>query len=222
MGSRIELTAEDNFNLSAYIAEPTGQPRGALVVVQEIFGVNNHIRSVADGFAKEGYLAIAPAFFDRIKRDYESGYSEPEIAAARELVKKIDMSNAMRDVAAAAKRVAHAGKVGIIGYCWGGTVAWVAAAKLAGLACAVAYYGGGIAANVALEPRVPVMLHWGERDHAIPLEDVRKVEKTHPKVISYVYPAGHGFNCNERESFDAEAAALARSRTLEFLGEHLG
>jgi carboxymethylenebutenolidase len=224
MGTTIELAAADGHRFAAYRADPPGTPRGALVVVQEIFGVNSHIRAIADGFAADGYLAIAPALFDRTERGVEIGYSQPEIERGRAIMQKLSMDAALLDVAAAiALGAAATGKkVGTTGYCWGGTVAWVAAAKLDGLACAVPYYGGGILANKDLKPRCPVLLHFGETDHAIPIADVRAMQAARPELTFHIYPAGHGFNCDQRGSYDAACAKLARERTLEFLRKHLG
>lgn len=222
MGKNIELKASDGHALSAYVVEPAGKPRGALVVVQEIFGVNSHIRSVTDGFAADGYLAIAPAMFDRKQRGYESGYSQPEIAAGREVMQGLDWNQAMLDVAAAKDHGQKAGKVGIVGYCWGGTVAWLAAARVPGLAACVSYYGGGVPNFVSEKPRCPVMFHFGEKDQSIPLEKAKDVAKAHPEATTYYYPAAHGFNCEQRGSYDEPSAKLARSRTLEFLRKHLG
>ena len=222
MGTTIELTAADGHRFAAYRAEPAGTPRGALVVIQEIFGVNSHIRGVADGYAADGYLAIAPALFDRSERGLDIGYSQPEIERGRAIMQKVPMDDALKDVAAAIKNVASAGKTGIVGYCWGGTVSFVAAAKLDGLACAVSYYGGGVAANVAAQPKVPVMFHFGETDHAIPMDAVEKVRAAHSTQTFHIYPAGHGFNCDQRGSYHAESAKLARTRTLEFLRRYVG
>ena len=222
MGTTIDLTAADGHRFAAYRAEPAGKPRGALVVIQEIFGVNSHIRGVADGYAADGYLAIAPALFDRSERGLDIGYSQPEIERGRAIMQKVSMDDALKDVAAAIENVAAAGKTGIVGYCWGGTVSWVAAAKLDGLACAVSYYGGGVAANVALQPKIPVMFHFGETDHAIPMDAVEKVRAAHSAQPFHIYPAGHGFNCDQRGSYHAESAKLARTRTLEFLRRHIG
>ena len=222
MGTTVELTAADGHRCTAYRADPTGAPRGGLVVVQEIFGVNRHIRSVTDGYAADGYLAIAPALFDRVEPGFEIGYSPPEIERGRAFIPKIPLDHALLDVAAAVKALAAAGKVGIVGYCWGGTVAWAAAAKLDGLAGAVPYYGGGIAANAALQPKCPVLFHFGETDHAIPLADVERVRAAQPQQTFHIYPAGHGFNCDQRGSYHAESARRARERTLEFLRRHLG
>lgn len=222
MGTMIELTAADGHSLKAYLAEPQERPRGALVVVQEIFGVNSHIRAVADGYAEEGYLVIAPALYDRVQRDYESGYSDAEIQAGRALREKIGWDEALADISAAVEAVAHAGKVGIVGYCWGGAVAWMAAARVPGLSAAVPYYGGAIPSLIDERPQCPAMLHFGETDASIPLDKAQAVARAHPEVTVHFYSAGHGFNCDQRGSYDAQAAALARSRTLDFLAKHVG
>jgi len=222
VGKTIELSASDGHKLSAYRAEPKGKPRGGLVLVQEIFGVNSHIRSVADGYAADGYLVIAPAFFDRVQRGFEIGYSPEEVERGRTFIPKMHWDSAMKDAGAALAEAKPAGKVGILGYCWGGTVAWMAAARLPGLACAVCYYGGGIPNNSGEQPKVPVMFHWGETDHAIPVQAAKKVAGEHPEAQSFMYKAGHGFNCDQRGSYDAESAKVARGRSLEFLRKHVG
>ena len=222
MGEWIELTAADGFRLSAYRANPTGTPRGALVVAQEIFGVNSHIRSVCDRYAADGYVAIAPALFDRYERGVDIGYTPPEIARGRDLKALAKADAALLDVAAAQGSVASAGKVGVIGYCWGGYVAWIAAARLAGFACAVPYYGGGMTDAIAEQPRCPVMAHFGERDANIPVAGVKALAAAHPSAQVYLYPADHGFNCDQRGAFDAEAARLARERTIAFLRQNIG
>ena len=222
MGTTIELIASDGHRQVAYRADPAGKPRGGLVVIQEIFGVNSHIRSVADGYAADGYLAIAPAMFDRAQRGYETGYTQPEIAAGVEIMKKLDWDKAMLDVQAAMAHGKAAGKAGIVGYCWGGAVAWVASARVPGLAAAVCYYGGAIPNFANEKPRCPVMLHFGETDQHIPMTDVEKVRKAQPGQTVHVYPAGHGFNCDQRGSYHAASAKLARERTLAFLRQHLG
>ncbi|MDD9933215.1 MAG: dienelactone hydrolase family protein [Myxococcales bacterium] len=222
MGTTIELEAADGHKLSAYRAEPQGAPRGGVLVIQEIFGVNDHIRSVCDGYAQAGYLAIAPALFDRVERGVELGYDEPGIQGGIKVVSQMKPGNTLRDLQAATDALSEAGKVGVVGYCYGGTMAWVSAAKLEGIACAAGYYGGQIDKQVALSPRVPVILHFGERDHAIPMEAVDAVRKAHPDVPVHVYPAGHGFNCDARDSYDAESAKLARERTLELFAKHVG
>ena len=222
MGKTIELTAADGHKLDAYVAEPKGKPRGAIVVVQEIFGVNSHIRGVADGYAADGYLAIAPAMFDRAERKFESGYSQDDIQRGRELMQKLAWDQAMADVAAALAAVKHAGKIGIVGYCWGGTVTWLAASRVPGLAAAVSYYGGGVPNFMDEQPRCPVMFHFGEKDASSPLEKAKAMAAAHPNAASHFYPAGHGFNCDQRGSYDAIAARVARERTLEFFAKHLG
>jgi carboxymethylenebutenolidase len=222
VGKMIELTAGDGHKLGAYRAEPTGKPRGALIVVQEIFGVNSHIRSVADGYAADGYLAIAPAFFDRVERGLDIGYTEADIARGRTFIPKMQWDKVVLDAGAALANVDSAGKTGIVGYCWGGTVSWMCASRLAGLSAAVTYYGGGITANSGEKPKCPVMSHWGETDHAIPIDGVKKFLAEHKEVTSFIYPAGHGFNCDQRGSYHADSAKLARSRTLDFLKKHIG
>ena len=222
MGTFIELTASDGHKLRAYRAEAAGKPRGALIVAMEIFGVNSHIRSVADGYAADGYLAIAPALFDRTQRGYEAGYSQEEIQRGIGIIQQIDLNDTMKDVSAALQNVAGAGKVGIVGYCWGGTVAWKAAAEVPGLACSAPYYGGGIPSHAGLKPKCPVMFHWGESDHSIPLDKAQAFAAAHADQTHHFYKAGHGFNCDQRGSYNAEAARLARSRTLEFLAKYVG
>jgi len=222
VGKMIELKAGDGHKFSAYRAEPNGKPRGGLVVVQEIFGVNSHIRGVADGYAADGYLAIAPAFFDRVERGLDIGYTPADIERGRAFIPKMQWDKAMLDAAAGLENVKSAGKVGILGYCWGGTTSWYGASHLAGLACAVCYYGGGIPNLQNEQPKVPVMFHWGETDHSIPIEAAKKVAAAHSQAQSFIYKAGHGFNCDQRGSYDAESAKLARTRTLEFLRKHIG
>jgi carboxymethylenebutenolidase len=222
MGTTIELTAADGHRFSAYRADPQGKPRGGLVVIQEIFGVNSHIRGVADGYAADGYLAIAPALFDRVERRFEVGYTPPEVERGRAVRAKVSLDDALKDVAATIKAASPAGKVGIVGYCWGGTVAWAAATRLDGLACSAPHYGGGIAEIADERPRCPVMFHFGETDQQISMADVEKIRKAQPAQALHVYPAGHGFNCDQRGSYHAESAKLARERTLAFLRKNVG
>jgi len=222
MTGMIELVASDGFKLSAYRADPDGAPRGGLVVVQEIFGVNSHIRSVCDGYAADGYLAIAPALFDRYERDVDLGYSPDDIAKGRVLKGKAANDVALRDVAAARDTAAEAGKVGIVGYCWGGLITWLAASRLPGFACAVPYYGGGMPDAIGETPRCPVMAHFGEWDQMIPVAAVDKLKAAHPDIEVFIYAADHGFNCDQRASYDPISAKLARERTLEFLRENVG
>jgi carboxymethylenebutenolidase len=222
MGKMIELTAADGHKFSAYRAEPAGKPRGALIVIMEIFGVNSHIRAVTDDYAKEGYLAIAPALFDRVHRGLDIGYTPADIEVGRSAMQKMKLDDAIKDVAAALNDVKSAGKVGIVGYCWGGTVSWKSASSVDGLSCAICYYGGGIPGLIGEKPKVPVMFHWGETDQSIPLEKAREVAAAHKDQQHFFYPAGHGFNCDQRGSYNAEASKLAKSRSLEFLRKHVG
>ena len=224
MGQRIELTASDGHRLQAYRADPAGAPRGGVVVIQEIFGVNLHIREVADGYAAEGYLAIAPALFDRARPGVELGYDEGAIAEGRELAFSMNPDLPVRDVEAAVEAAAGAGKVGVVGYCWGGSLTFLAACKL-DVAAASGYYGGQIVAALdrepGLAPAAPLIMHFGEHDAGIPLADVDRIRKTFPAVPIHMYDAGHGFNCDHRGSYDEASSRTARERTLEFFTEHL-
>ena len=223
MGSMIELQAADGHKLAAYRAEAPGQARGAVVVIQEIFGVNSHIKGVADGYARDGWLVVAPAMFDRAQRGYDTGYTQPEIQAGIAVMQKLDWKQTLLDVDAAIAEAKKAGKVGIVGYCWGGTVSWVAAARTAGLACAAPYYGGGMPGFITDKPRVPTMCHFGELDQSPTLEQSKAIAKAHPEITAHFYAgAGHGFNCEQRGSYNAEASKLARERTVEFFRKHLG
>lgn len=223
MGKFIELKAADGHTFAAYLAEPAGKPKGGLIVVQEIFGVNSHMRSVTDGYAADGYLAICPAYYDRVQRNFEVAYEPDDIKAGGAIRAQLKWEDTLADTAAALDRVKSAGKVGITGYCWGGTVAWMAAAKQPGLACAVPYYGGGIHDLITEQPKIPVMFHFGEEDKGIPMEKVKAIGAAHPGIPLHVYPgAGHGFNCEQRGSYHPASAKLARERTLAFLAKHVG
>lgn len=222
MGTHVALTASDGFNLGGYRAEPQGKPKGGLVVIQEIFGVNSHIRNMCDRFAAQGYVALAPAVFDRIQPNFECGYSPDEVAHARTFIAKIDWAAMMRDTEAAIGAVTPAGKVGIVGYCMGGSVAFLAAAKLDGLSAAVGYYGGQIAKNADQKPRVATQLHFGDQDQSIPMSDVEIVRQKRPDCDIHVYHAGHGFGCDERASYDAASAKLAQERTLAWFSKYVG
>lgn len=227
MGQFIDLTAKDGFTFPAYVAEPAGAPKGAVVVVQEIFGVNSHIRSVADGYAAEGYLAVAPATFHRVKQGVELGYTDADMKAGFELktaVEALPAPGVLQDIQAAIEYAGRAGKVGLVGYCWGGLLTWRGASELAGLSAAVPYYGGGMTTpeESARQPKVPVMAHFGKQDHWIPLETVEAFKKAHPEVEVHIYEANHGFNCDQRGSYDAPSAKLARERTLAFFAKHVG
>lgn len=221
MGETITLQSADGFRLSAYVAKPEGRPRAALVVVQEIFGVNAHIRSVADRYAQEGFIAIAPALYDRDTPQFEVGYAPDDMGTGLAIVQRLDRAKALLDIQAAIDHVKGYGKVGIVGYCWGGTLAWLSAAELQGLSAAVGYYGGGVLGLSSLKPNCPAMLHFGDRDKHIPVADVRHFAANRPDVSTFVYPADHGFNCDARAAYDKTAADLARNRTLEFLAKHL-
>ncbi|MBK9114701.1 MAG: dienelactone hydrolase family protein [Betaproteobacteria bacterium] len=222
MGAAIELTSPDGFRPMAYRADPPGTPRGGLVVVQEIFGVNAHIRSVCDGYAADGYVAVAPALFDRYQRDVDWGYTPEDITRGRDVRARADAAAALMDIVAARAVAARAGRVGIVGYCWGGFIAWLAAARVDGLACAIAYYGGGMPDAIGEKPRCPVLAHFGEQDAMIPVAGVQALAAAHPTMQVHLYAAGHGFNCDQRGSYDAAAAATARARTLAFLRQYVG
>ena len=222
MGKMIELPASDGHKLAAYKAEPSGKPRGGIVVIQEIFGVNKHIKEVADGYAADGYLVIAPAMFDRVQKNVELGYTAEDIAKGREIRGKVTNDMAVKDAQAAITEAAKAGKVGIVGYCWGGLVTWLAAAKASGLSAAAPYYGGGILDNADLQPKVPVMGHFGDKDAHIPVEGVKKLAEKHKQHQIFIYEADHGFNCDHRGSYNAPAAKQARERTLTFFRKHVG
>ena len=218
----IKLKADDGFELAAWRAEPEGAPRGAVVVIQEIFGVNSHIRSIADRLAAEGYLAIAPAGFDRLQPGFDVGYGDADRAVSVGLMQKIVREDAMKDIAAAIAAGASAGKVGIVGFCMGGTFVWAAAANLSGLSAAVGYYGGGILGLKDLQPKIPTMLHFGELDGHIPVAGVRELAAQHPDVQVFLYNANHGFHCDQRASYDAPSAAEAWGRTIPFFRQHIG
>ena len=221
MGETIELTCRDGVKIGAYRARPSGAPKGGIVVLQEIFGVNHHIRAVADRFAAAGYLAIAPALFDRVEPSVELGYGLDDRPKAMDLRGRTKVDETLADMAAAIDAAKEGGKVGLVGYCWGGTLAFLGACRLPGVAASVGYYGGGIAGIASERPRVPLMLHFGALDKHIPLTDVEKIRVAQPEVPVFVYDADHGFNCDERESYNAPAAAEALQRTMAFLSAAL-
>ncbi len=225
MGETISLTADDGHEFAAYRAGAAGAARGGLVVIQEIFGVNGHIRAVCDGYAAEGYEAIAPALFDRKEGGVELDYDEDGMAAGRRLRLAVGWDGPMRDVAAAVaalgETLGEGGKVGVVGYCWGGSLAWLAAARL-DIACASAFYGGQISQFGGEAPNRPIELHFGENDAAIPAEDRALIRAWYPDQTIHLYPAGHGFSCDQRADFHAESAALGRERTLALLAAHVG
>jgi carboxymethylenebutenolidase len=220
MGEFTTIMARDGHEFQAWLAAPAGRPRGALVVVQEIFGVNGHIRAVTDGFAAAGYTAIAPALFDRVRRGIELDYSPADQQQGVGYRKQIANEVALKDIAAAAAVVKHSGRTGVVGYCWGGTLAYLAACELP-LAAAAVYYGR-VGDYLERKPRCPVIYHYGSADHGIPLSDVERIRAAQPAAPVYVYEgAGHGFNCDRRDSYDASAAALARTRTLDFFARYV-
>jgi carboxymethylenebutenolidase len=221
MSEFTRIMARDGHEFDVWLAAPSGTPRGAVVVAQEIFGVNAHIREVTDGFAREGYLAIAPSLFDRVRRNVELGYDADGVQQGRGHVLQIPEAKLLLDLQATLNVVKHGGRTGIVGYCWGGTLAHLAACELP-VACAVAYYGTRIVENLARKPRVPVMYHFGAHDKSIPPEAIEKIRASDQNGEFFVYEADHGFNCDHRAAYDASAAKLARERTLGFLAENLG
>ena len=221
MGESIRLRAEDGHEFDAFRADPSGTRRGAVVVVQEIFGVNAHIREVCAGFAQAGYAAVAPALFDRLRRGVELGYDEAGMTAGRALVADLGWDAPMREIWASAKALRADGKVGVVGYCWGGSVAWLAGCRL-DVGCVAVYYGRHIVEFLDEKPRCPAILHFGQDDPLIPRETVDKVAAAHPTVPLFRYEsAGHGFNCTHRPDYRPEDAALALERTLALFAQTL-
>jgi carboxymethylenebutenolidase len=219
MGRKIQLTAADDHAFSAYLAEPAGKPRGGIVVIQEIFGVTRHIRDVTEQYAAAGYLAVAPALFDRVEPDVDVPYTDSQKGFG--YVKALHNDQVMLDIQAAADHVKPAGKVGVVGYCWGGQLAFLAAARVS-IDAAIAYYGGGINQQLAHIPRVPMMFHFGDKDTHIPLSAVDEIRKAYPRGIYHLYAAQHGFNCTDRASFDGSSAKLAFDRSVEFFRQNIG
>jgi carboxymethylenebutenolidase len=220
MGKMTRLRAVDGHELDAYLADATGKPKGGVVIVQEIFGVTNHIKRVADRYAAKGYKVIAPAMFDRVQRDVTLEYSQ--IDKGREYMRQLQWPGTLGDVDAAVTEVRGAGRVAVVGYCWGGTVAHVAASEL-DVDAAVSYYGGGVAKMLDKKPRCPIVYHFGDKDASIPLPDIEKIKQANPSSAIHVYAgAGHGFNCDERASYSEKDAQLAFERSLEFLNAQLG
>ena len=222
MGTTIPLRSADGFEFAGYEALPEGRPTAGLVVIQEIFGVNSHIREVADGYAGAGYAVVAPRIFDRVEPDIQLGYTEADMGRGIEIAfQELLMPNTLADLRAAIDHASQYGKVGVVGYCFGGLLTWLSACELGGVAAASCYYGGGIAGAAERTPRCPVIMHFGELDAHIPMADVDKVRAAQPDTPIYVYNADHGFNCDHRGSFDEASAALARQRTLAFFREKL-
>jgi carboxymethylenebutenolidase len=222
MGEHIRLKSAAG-EIGAYLATPTGTPKGGIVVIQEIFGVNQHIRAVTDKFAADGYIALAPCFFDHIKPGVELGYTPDTMAEGRKFVTELGLDKPVQDVDAAIAELKRRGakKVAVTGFCWGGTITWLSATRLKPDA-AIAYYGGGIYANRNEKPSVPTMMHFGDKDMHIPMTHVNELRQLHPNVTIYDYPADHGFHCDERGSYDAAASKQAYARTLEFMAKHVG
>lgn len=223
MGEQIGLTAEGGFELGAYCAKPKGPAAGGIVVLQEIFGVNVHIRDLCDRYAALGYYAVAPQLYDRFERDFQSGYSSEEIATGRALKARANdaIDDVMRDVDAARAEAARAGNVGAVGFCWGGVITYLAACRLR-ISAASAYYGGGIVPFLDETPQCPAMFHFGRKDTGIPLTDVEQIATVHPQCPVHLYDADHGFNCDRRAQFDPAAAAIANVRTFRLFDKHLG
>ncbi|MBI5323292.1 dienelactone hydrolase family protein [Bradyrhizobium sp.] len=222
MGQDLTLTASDGFKPGAYRADPKGAPKGAIVVIQEIFGVNHHIRSVCDRLAAEGYVAIAPSIFDRTQPNFQCGYTPDEIANARKFIANPDWPAMLRDTQAAIDAVKNVGAVGIVGFCLGGSIAYAAATKLNGLSAAVGYYGGAVVRFADDKPKVPTQLHFGEKDAGIPLTDVETIKSKRPEVEVFIYPgAQHGFHCDERASYDKASADIAWPRSLAFFAKYM-
>ena len=223
MGQNITLQAEDGHRFGGYRANPAGQARGSLVVIQEIFGVNKHIQEVCDGFAADGYVALAPALFDRVEPNFQTGYEQADIVRGREIRGKIGWDAMIMDTRTAVNALAgERGKIGIVGYCMGGSMAWLGATRIDGLSAAVGYYGGAVAEFANEQPRCPVMLHFGETDASIPKEHWERIKTHHPNIPMHIYPAGHGFSCDERGSYHEPSARLARQRTIDFFRAHVG
>jgi carboxymethylenebutenolidase len=219
MGQTVMITASDGHALAAYFAEPQGKPRGGIVVIQEIFGVTRHIRAVADQYAAAGYAAIAPALFDRIEPNIDVPYTDMQKGFA--YMQKLKNDEVLLDLDAGIEKLAGSGKVGSVGYCWGGTMSYLASTRLP-LAAAVAYYGGGVNRYLSAKPLCPVMFHFGERDTHIPASVVAEVKAALPNAPVYVYAADHGFNCTDRASFEPNSAQLAFERTVEFFHQYVG
>ncbi|MFL6604287.1 MAG: dienelactone hydrolase family protein [Steroidobacteraceae bacterium] len=219
MGEFTTIMARDGHEFQAYLSPPPGKPHGAVVVIQEIFGVNSYIRGVTDDYAKEGYTAIAPALFDRIRRGIELGYSPDEMQEGKGYVQQLKPEQTLKDLGAAIAVVKHSGRTGTVGYCWGGAMSYVTACELP-IACAVVYYGRA-STYLDKKPRCQVMYHFGTQDKSIPLADVEKIKAVDTQGTFYEYEAGHGFSCDQRQSFNPQAAALARERTLEFFARKL-
>ena len=223
MGEWIEIAAGGGFTMDCYTAAPAGAAKGGMLVIQEIFGVNAHIREVADGYAADGYLAWAPSLYDRAERRFECGYTPEDIAKARDLMVASPFDTAVQDMAAAVEglRGAGAGKIGSVGYCWGGSSSFLVSTRI-GVDASVCYYGGQIVRFKDEAAKNPVLMHFGEQDHGIPMDDVEAIRAAQPGAEVHIYPAGHGFNCDHRGDFHEDSAKLARTRSLAFFTQHMG
>jgi carboxymethylenebutenolidase len=232
MGQMMHLTSTDGAQIAAYQAESAAAPKGAVVVLQEIFGLNQHIRNVADGYALAGYFVIAPAMYHRVASGIELGYAQDDMpqafalkASAEALLPKLlEDVQASIDYAARASKAAGAPKslkVGVVGYCWGGLMSWRAAQRLQGLAASAPYYGGGMTQELEMPLHCPTMAHLSDQDDYVPMDGVAALQKAYPQATVHLYAAKHGFNCDERASYDPASADLARQRTLAFFDQHL-
>ncbi len=218
MSQHKELTSTDGHVFDLYLTQPDGVTQGAVVILPEIFGINSHIRSVVDQYAKAGYSAAAPALFDRVEPKYETGYDAADIEKGIGIMQKIAFDQALADIQATVSYMRqHHDRVSVIGYCWGGTMAWLASARVPGLAAAICYYPGGLASQADIKPLCPVMLHLGNEDTSPTPEAAQGVINAHPTSLAYFYPAGHGFNCDQRGSYHEASAALAQDRSLKLL-----
>ena len=220
MGQIIELTADDGHKLHAYKVEPSGNAKAGIVVIQEIFGVNIHIKDVCDRLADQGYTTIAPALFDRVKPEIDLGYSEDDLGEGFGYMQEVGNEDPMKDIQAAALNLRSHGKVGSIGFCWGGQLAWLAS-KSVDVDCSVGYYGVAVHDTLQPPPNCPVLLHFADNDTFVPPEAADKVREAYPNMPIYNYPANHGFNCDRRDDYNEACAAQAMERTLNFFEEHL-
>ena len=221
MGEIINATASDGHEFDIYLAQAKGSPRGGIVLIQEIFGVNNHIKNVAEKFSSNGYLVGAPSLFDRVQPDIQLGYSTEDIRRGRELKDNLGNESPLMDITATLNIVRSAGHVAVVGYCWGGTLAWLSACQVDGFNAAISYYGGGIGKLLSIQPKCPSIFHFGEQDHAIPAEEINSLRQAHPECPIYLYPAGHGFNCEQRDSFNSTSSAIAFERTIQHLDKYI-
>ncbi len=220
MNELIEVTAKDNHQFSAYISQPSGKPKAGIVIIQEIFGVNRHIKEVTNLYAGKGYLCVAPSLFDRIEKNVTLNYDEKGVSKGRDFKEMCD-NDALKDVEASISVVSSAGKVGVIGYCWGGSLSWRIGCKSSNLSASVCYYGGDIPKLRNLIPKCNVLTHFGELDKGIPINDVKIFKQERPEVLTYTYPADHGFNCDHRSQYNKTSARIALDRTLKFLEENI-